>query len=265
MDNALELAEEMKTMTSFIGASTENIITQSSQQAGTKPRFFQDSHIKWNLQMVTYDNAENAIIQSVPVLGNSNITDKDENGDADSTDSDEYDFVIQPKSVRKLGTEPVHGNANPIPDTTIPPPVITIVSNADAVVARMRDIDDAISYTLEQRKKPAFALRMAIQNLTSIRRHNVSDLVHSYFRALLRVGGTAAENVTGVTATLASRQLSLRRLKLAAKAMPILFGANVDVWEYWLSELEHIPGALFVARNYLPVRGKNGKNVCTIS
>jgi hypothetical protein len=47
----------------------------------------------------------------------------------------------------------------------------------------------------------------------------------------------------------------LRRMKLAAEAMPILLGGDVDLWCRWIKEMEQIPGALFIARGALPVRG----------
>jgi hypothetical protein len=161
-------------------------------------------------------------------------------GDTDSVDSDDYGFVLRTPAASRSTTETAE---------LVPPPLLLVASSSDVVVARMRDVEDAIQFALEQ-KSTTLALRRALSRVRQLRRYKVNDLVHSYLRSVLRL----VDNTTDDHAKMA-RHLSLRRMKLEAEALPVLLGGNVDMWEMWVSELEKIPGALFVAKNFLPIRG----------
>jgi hypothetical protein len=279
MENSLELLEEFKITEAYRSGNDAPQMPLSSTLYGRqyKSSYFEDSHIRWNLRMIAYDHDDEtkAIVHSIP-----NNQDDSKEPDLDDNDlyDDDYGFIFRPigSLVNAKAKSKVAASGNTIGSVLAsPPPLVVIVSGADAVVARTRDIDDAISYTIKQRRKPATALRMAIQNMTSLRRHSINELVNYYFRALLRldtevvttgsminiynkIDGTSSDVLEAIDNTRDTRQqktLSLRRMKLAAEAMPILLGTNVDMWEYWISELERVPGALFVVRNHLPVRG----------
>jgi len=150
-----------------------------------------------------------------------------------------------------------------------------VVSCHDAVLARIRDIDDTISSALAD-GRAALALRRGLNHLRQIRQYDIRDLVNEYFRALLKlpsctevevkdqeeegpaVGGSTDGIKEAKTST--KRHLSLRRMKLAAEAMPVLLGGDISMWNMWIGELENIPGALFIARTVLPVRGELTKH-----
>jgi hypothetical protein len=203
---------------------------------------FRDSHVRWNLQDAAYEEGETSGSPKDGEEMSSDLT-----SDADSVDSDDYDFFFRHPSTF---TESKTSKASV-------PPVMMITTGADFVLATIRDVDDAVSYALSS-KKAGLALRRALRHLRRLRRYDISDLVNEYFRALLRLpenefrtdeqaeGGEQEERP----------HLSLRRMKLAAAAMPVLLGGRIDLWRLWVSELEKIPGALFVVRSYLPVRGK---------
>ncbi|MGK3761001.1 MAG: hypothetical protein ACI8RD_013319, partial [Bacillariaceae sp.] len=72
-----------------------------------------------------------------------------------------------------------------------------------------------------------------------------------------RLEEQSAQKTTTATTTTTIKpiSLSLRRMQLAVKAMPVLLGDRIGLWERWTGELEKIPGSLFFLRNYLPVRG----------
>jgi hypothetical protein len=193
---------------------------------------FVDSHLKWNLAMLPFeDGGDDDDATGDEVLGD---------GDTDSVDSDDYGFVLRTPAASRSTTETAE---------LVPPPLLLVASSSDVVVARMRDVEDAIQFALEQ-KSTTLALRRALSRVRQLRRYKVNDLVHSYLRSVLRL----VDNTTDDHAKMA-RHLSLRRMKLEAEALPVLLGGNVDMWEMWVSELEKIPGALFVAKNFLPIRG----------
>jgi len=203
-------------------------IVASLVGGGTSTADFVDSHLRWNLKMVAYDDIENA-------------SEMDDLMDTDSVDSDDYGFIRRPMTA----------NA----EQFTPPPHILVASNFDLVVARVRSLDDAVSVALEHHK-PATALRRALPRVRQLQRYSVNDLVGEYLKALLRLPKAQPDEGASVNDALKKppQQLSLRRMKLAAEALPILLGGNIDMWQTWVAELEKIPGALFVVRNFLPVR-----------
>jgi len=164
-------------------------------------------------------------------------------------DSDDYELIFEPLPQTSTASS----------DSYVTPPVMLIAGARDVVLARMRDVDDAISYALEQ-KKAGLALRRGLRHVRRLRAYDIRDLINEYFRAVLRLPSQATRVATDHQDTSSSvnsaRHLSLRRMKLAAKAMPVLLGGNIEMWNRWIAELEKIPGALFITRSILPVRGK---------
>ena len=226
MDDTLELKEEK-------GDTAADMVLNA-------PKFV-DSHLRWSLNMVSFPASMSD--------ENNHEVDIDDNG---SVDSDEYDFLI--RSTKHAKTE---SSVN----STVPPPTLIIVSNIDMVQARVRDVDDAIHFALEHHR-PALALFWALKYRTrQLRRYTMDELINVYLRSLLRI---TAVNVSPIgkrskqqTSALGTRKLSLRRMTLAAQSLPILLGGNVTMWKKWIIALEKIPGALFVVRKYIPVRGQS--------
>lgn len=266
MENSLELTEESKVLDSVSGIDStddsrihydENFHNnRNSRDEGdaeiplySAKRVFRDCHAKWNLRMVTFDE-ENEKPKVNHVLLKTALEDED----ASSVDSDDYGFVY-----REVHSSKIKGFASR-------PPLMMIISNHDAILARTRDIDDVIAYRIEEQNKAATGLRLGIQHIQSIRRFTIDELVHRYFRSLLCVElGTDPKttnncldsdvNDKSLLITGQRSKLSLRRVKLASEAMPVLFGGKLRMWEFWLNELEKIPGALFIVQEHIPVRG----------
>jgi hypothetical protein len=219
MDDSLELREE----------KGESILELPGVE-------FVDPHLKWDLNMVSFQESfQDDIDTDQP-------GDEDDN---DSVDSDDYYFVESTVSTSEASAPIFHS-----------PPVLVIVSDKDTVVARVRDLDDAIQFALDNRK-PALALRWALASrVHCFRKYNMDDLVSNCLRSMLRLQSSSTTANAELPAMSSGRHLSLRRMSLAARALPFLLGGNIEMWKFWLSELEKIPGALFLVRKYIPVRGK---------
>ena len=183
---------------------------------------FVEPHLKWKIESVLFENEDGYIDDDVGEDGDDNA----------SVDSDDYAFALRPivdESMIQTGPSPS-------------PPSMIVASGSDMVLVRMVDIDDAVGNALTQ-QRPAMALSRGLRHRRQLRRYQLGDLVDNYLQAVLKVGPP-------------KRQLSLRRMKMAVQSMPILLGGQIDSWEKWSSQLEKIPGSLFLLRNYLPVRGK---------
>ena len=184
---------------------------------------FRDSHLIWDLSHVSPgDTPQDTSTED----GESNDDDDDSAG---SVDSDDYSFVQRPLEVGAGSSR------------MAPPPTLWVVSGSDAVSGRVRNLDDAVAAVQD---RPAIALQRALRHRAQLRTHKLSDLVNAYLAAVLRVSSPG------------QTRLSLRRMKLAASAMPVLLGGNTELWQHWVSELVDLPGALFILRNVLPLRGK---------
>lgn len=210
-------------------------------------RSFVDEHVQWSMENVSFSFADDR----------SGL----EDDDANSVDSDDYSFFVRSSDNLKTMAE-----LSADVSTLAPSPFLVVASATDSVSARMRNVDDAINFALRQ-KKCALALRLALPFIRQLRCHKINDLVHSYLRAVLRL--VDADGTMGIVSTRNEevkrrRHLSLRRMKLAAEMLPILLGGNSEMWETWISELEQIPGALFVVRSTLPVRGQLICGICLI-
>lgn len=205
-------------------------------------RTFRDSHFRWNLKQASYEDAD---LDDSRGEG----TQADLVSDADSVDSDNYSFIL-----RHPPTETEENSAK-----RSVPPAMLISTGVDVVLATIRNVDDAVSYALSS-KRAGLSLQRALRHRRRLRRYDINDLVNEYFRAVLRLPEDEGEKDQPEGGKGTGNQeerphLSLRRMKLAAEAMPILLGGNNILWQRWVSELEKIPGALFVVRSFLPVRG----------
>ena len=192
-------------------------------------KLFRDSHLSWSV--------DNIIFKDEDLLVGRTLRKQSTRSDAAGCGSDDYSLALSPVSDEESETLDYQQSY---------PPIMIVASARDSVVARTRGVDDAISAAL-QNKRPALALHRALQHKRQLRQYRLEDLVNEYLRALLCL----RESDTG-----AGKNLSLGRMKLAARAMPILLGGNIKGWEYWIKEMEKLPGALFVIRNSIPVRGR---------
>jgi hypothetical protein len=129
---------------------------------------------------------------------------------------------------------------------------MVIVSPSDAVLARAREVDDAVSHALSARKY-GLALRRALTHKRQLREYDINHLIDEYLRAVLRM--KEADDM-GANKGSKRADLSIRRVNLAAQAMPMLLGGNIRMWDRWVDEFSKIPGGLFILRWELPVRGE---------
>jgi hypothetical protein len=238
MENAVEVLEENVDE----DAVDFDPLQVSIFSAPESKKTFRDSHVRWSLEDAAYEDVESGGSQKDGEELRSDLT-----SDTDSVDSDDYDFFFRnPSTFTESNTS----------KASIPP-VMMISTGVDVVLATVRDVDDAVSYALSS-KKAGLALRRALRHLRRLRRYDISDLVNEYFRALLRIPETESESDEQFEGGMQEERphLSLRRMKLAAAALPVLLGGRIDLWRLWVSELEKIPGALFVVRSFLPVRGE---------
>ena len=116
MDDLLELKEER-------GDQVVDMLPSA-------PKYI-DSHLRWSLNMVSFPTSMSDEQNNIE-----NVMD-----DTDSVDSDEYGFLVNAsKSAQPESSE----------NGTVIPPTLLIVSDIDMVLARVRDVDDAIHFALEQ-------------------------------------------------------------------------------------------------------------------
>ena len=166
--------------------------------------------------------------------------------------SDDYNFLFRPAPATRQSSA-----TKQIPGLLfVEPPTIIVASSRDLVLARTRDIDDAVSHA-RTAGMPGKALQIALRDTRMVRRHNLNHLIDDYLCSLLRLRENsissmepAAQNDENIS------PLTVSRLRLAAKATPRLLGGHVEMWRKWIKQFASIPGGLFVLREYLPVRGK---------
>ena len=198
---------------------------------------FKDTHLEWNINSIMYD--ENNDYEAGAFRSTEN--------DDSSVDSDDYECILRPiETIRPLPSkETTNVSQNALP------PTMVICTGSEAVLSIPSTVDDAIQYSLDNHKC-ALALYRGIRHKQELRRFSLDDLINFYLEAVLRIPRSTNEPED---AKALSQSLSLRRTNLAIKAMPVLLGDKVELWERWTKELENIPGALFLLRKYLPVRG----------
>lgn len=201
---------------------------------------FRDPHLEWNIKSIMYDeeiDRESTILE-------------ESNGDDSSVDSDDYECILRPiETIKPLSTQ----SATPTDQSTLPPTMV-VCTQSDAILSLTSTVDDAIEYSLENHKC-ALALLRGLRHKRQLRRYSLDDLINFYLEAVLRISPRKGQSDDGSIAPPNSLSLSLRRMQLAIKAMPVLLGDRIALWERWTEELEKIPGSLFLMRKYLPVRG----------
>ena len=240
MDNTKEAKDELVRL-----GQEEDADMALFSSSGSRHQFW-DPHLKWNLEQNLFGEYDN----------NGKDEEKNDNelydaNDDASVDSDDYGIILQPI--------PVERNYSTTREEFVPPQMI-ILAPSDVVLARISDIDDAIAHALLE-NKAGLALRRGLCHMRTLKRYDIRHLVNEYFRALLRLPPyQPSEKVNDSTDVLTQveesqrRHLSLRRMQLAAEAMPILLGGDLDMWTKWIKEAEKIPGALFMTRKFVPVR-----------
>lgn len=218
---------------------------------GSKKVEFRDPHLKWTIQSSLFDIEDSGYDRK------KEGTDEEDHDDVDtnSVDSDDYEWVLRPietiEAVRP--TRAVEFNPK------APAPTMVVCTGSDAVVSLVSTVDDAVANALE-RHKCALALQRGLRHKRQLRRFDLDGLINRYLEAVLRLSpDEEKENQAKKSAPRSASSLSLRRMQLAVKAMPVLLGDKVGLWERWARELEAIPGSLFVFRKYLPVRGTSIK------
>lgn len=239
MEDTIEAKEDK-----FLNADDsddQDVDFQMTLFGGGKTEPFKDPHTKWSLRQLHFEEGSN-----------SDSDEKDENesrvdeDDDRSVDSDDYSFTLRP-------TQALQDEC--IPSSTAFPPLMVVVSPSDAVLVGAREVDDAVSYALSA-KKYGLALRRALTYKRQLREYDINELIDEYLRAVLRMNDSEAVKDDSDDEEDHGTSLSIRRVNLAAGAMPMLLGANILMWERWIAEFSKIPGGLFVLREHLPVRGK---------
>ena len=250
MDVALEVEEEE------LNGSVEDHDAQvamyealTGESASNSSHKFLDPHLKWSIDTIRFTEDEEEFVDEQE---KEDAALDDEENDADSVYSDDYNFLFRPAPATRQSSA-----TKQIPSLlSVEPPTIVVASSRDLVLARTRDIDDAVSHA-RTAGMPGKALQIALRDTRMVRRHNLNYLIDDYFCSLLRL----RENSTNSMEPAAQNgekisPLSVSRLRLAAKATPRLLGGHVEMWRKWIKQFASIPGGLFVLREYLPVRGK---------
>ena len=257
MDEALEVEEEelngsvedhdaqVAMYEALTGESTTKVSQQKQQNK------FLDPHLKWSIDTIRFTEDDEEFAEEEKK--EETIDDNAAEDDAGSTYSDDYNFLFRPAPTSRKGNASKH-----IPSLlSVEPPTIVVASSRDLVLARTRDIDDAIAHA-RTAGMPGKALQIALRDTRMVRRHNLNRLIDDYLCALLRLREHSVDN-TDFEALSGERNyppLTVSRLRLAARATPRLLGGHVEMWRKWIKEFALIPGGLFVLREYLPVRGK---------
>lgn len=241
MEDAIEAKEEID------DTDEPEVDFQMSLFSAVKADPFKDLHTKWSLRQLQFEEDVDVDKSHVEEPDGDSIAETDPDGeggesDAKSVDSDDYSFVLRPQTT-------VSDDSAPSPSTF--PPMMVVVSPADAVLVGSREVDDAVAYALSA-KKYGLALRRALAYKRQLRDYDINELIDEYLRAVLRMSDSSDSSCDDDSD---GPGLSIRRVKLAAKVMPVLLGGNIGMWERWIAEFSKIPGGLFILREHLPVRG----------
>jgi hypothetical protein len=211
----------------------------SGTDTGSKKKIeYRDAHLMWSVDSIL----ENDLDVGYNPHGSNDAE------DTGSVDSDDYEFVLQPIEI----FDPWSTQGATSGKISLAP-IMVVCSASDAVLTIVSNLDDAIDHAVA-RHKCAHALKLALQHRRQLRRHGIDEISSRYLESLLRIHASSGEDDRSEQPS--SMPLSLRRTQLAVKAMPILLGDKIELWERWSRELGNVPGALFMLRNYLPVRGK---------
>lgn len=218
-----------------VGVDIQNIILDTMASSINEKRVekkFTDEHMRWS-----FESYKKAVID-----GYDDDSDSESVGSLDSDDSDDYSFLLTADGGDICSTKLL---------TNVPTMVIR--SKHDIVLSQLRDIDDSIEHA-RKAKLAGLALRHGLNYRRMLRSHTVNELIDDFLNAILNPFDTVEDFES-------PRPLSLRRLNIAAKSMPILIGSDIKLWEYWAKEFSIIPGALLLLRPHLPVRGEYDKTL----
>jgi hypothetical protein len=253
----MDEAKETKTLRALKGANEMGFVGIDVSFDMNQPLFagtdsfakkgieFRDPHLEWNIKSIMYNEDGD---DEAEMFGSSNDEDS-------SVDSDDYECILRPiETIRPLPSKSADAKAQ-----SVLPPTMVVCTESETILSLTSTVDDAVEYSLDNHKC-ALALSRGLRHKRQLRRHNLDDLINYYLEGVLRIPRFTEEEGDANTATITtppelSSSLSLRRMQLAVKAMPVLLGDRTALWERWTKELENIPGSLFLLRKYLPVRG----------
>lgn len=163
-------------------------------------------------QVISRDDGSVASAEALPITGYQGLGVEDYS----LTSTDEFDWARRSFSWRRGDfalLDETYAAVEPSPSMLGSPPRCYVASPRDVVVARIRDVDDAVDLALS--KAPGLAkdaLVVASAHAHRLRRHRVQDLVKARLDALLTAGD----------------------FKLAASECQRLLGDNQALWEYWV-------------------------------
>ena len=222
---------------------------------GSNRQTFRDPHKRWSIEefrrtiMCDYDNTDGSSNENESQQQDWTNDDASTSLSSVSTEgseySDDYSFLFHQER-RKSNVVSILTNS----------PLMVITSPHDTVLVQTRDIDDAIDFS-KSLSLDGLALRYGLDHRRLLRRHRLSQLIQEYFAAILHPEKGNKVKEASYDDTQYSSNLSVRRLKLAARATPILLGGNIRLWDRWVQEFAKIPGGLFVLSQHLPVRGES--------
>jgi len=201
-----------------------NTMVSSINEERPKKKFI-DQHMRWNIESYRQSIIDKYHEEDDDVSTSS----------VDSEDSDDYNFIFRQEKKVSCSAK-----------TLTNVPIMVVRSRYDAVLTQIRDVDDSIEHA-QMNKNFGLALRHGLNHRQMLRKHSLGQLIDDYLTAVLNPSDTIEDYEC-------PRPLSIRRLEIAAKATPILFGGDLKLWEHWVYEFSSIPGGLLILRPYIPVR-----------
>ena len=228
MEDSIEAEGEEMLVEEAADIDIQNIIMNtmvSSINEERPKKKFTDQHMRWSIE--SYRQS---------IIDKHNEEDDDTStSSVDSEDSDDYTFIFRQEK-----------NVSCSAKTLTNVPIMVVRSRDDAVLTQIRDVDDSIEHA-QINKNYGHALRHGLNHRQMLRKHSLAKLIDDYFTAVLN----PSDNIEDYECP---RPLTIRRLEIAAKATPILFGGDLKLWEHWVYEFSCIPGGLLILRPYIPVR-----------
>ena len=201
-----------------------NTMVSSINEERPKKSFI-DQHMRWSIESYRraifdkyYEEEDSISVSSV-----------------NSEDSDDYTFLFRQDNTVSCSAK-----------TLTNVPIMVVRSRDDVVLTQIRDVDDSIE-NAQVAKNYGMALQHGLNHRQMLRKHSLGELIDDFLTAVLNPSSTVEDYES-------PRQLSIRRLEIAAKATPILFGADIRLWQHWVYEFSCIPGGLLILRPYVPVR-----------
>ena len=257
-NDGLDLEKEI------ISAMTATFASSSSSHQ-IKNKRFKDYFLRWDIQNVhpnddddidddddeeEKEESKNSDDDTEMTVKQENMKQEEHDIDDDkstsSVDSDDYSFLFQNTKAKQSNHSMNHKSPSnkdsKITQTTIDPPFLWITSHDDIILAQTRDMDDCVDHA-RNNGKYGLALKRALKyrHQLASASDTLEQLTNDYLSAVLYPPTQ-------------TNTLTVRRLRLAARTMPILLGTNMNMWERWIYEFAKIPGGLFVLRPYVPTR-----------